>query len=298
MISIIISSINKANLAAISSNIKETIGTAYEIIAIENSEGRKGICEVYNLGVQRAKYDILCFMHEDIAIHTSNWGEIVSSTFKNNPNLGLIGIAGSQYKSLAPSGWHCYDIDADIQHYNIVQHYKFSTREKTLEYSNPTDTNLAFVACIDGVWFCLTREAAEFYSFDAQMLKGFHGYDLDLSLGINQKYKVGITFEILIAHFSEGNFNKAWLREILKVHAKWSSQLPLNLANLPQNKILKDEKKAFKNIFARMWNEGFKLSELFEMLWKSKTSKLMSPLLFFKLNKHLLKYLFKRRQLS
>ncbi|MBB2146439.1 hypothetical protein GM921_13135 [Pedobacter sp. LMG 31464] len=296
MISIIISSVNEVLLKNIKINVAETIGVEHEIIAIDNSKGEKGICEIYNLGAKLAKYDVLCFMHEDIKIHTLNWGEVVRHTFHDNKKLGLIGIAGSQYKSLTPSGWHCYGIDAEIQYFNIIQNYKFSKKEKSTEYSNPTAVKLAKVVCIDGVWFCCTREAVLSYPFDENLLKGFHGYDLDFALGINQNYEVGVTFEVLIEHFSEGNFNKAWLSEILKVHAKWREKLPINLAQLPQNKILLEEKRAFRSILKRMWNEGFSIAAMHSLLWDSRRSKLMTVGLFVKIYSQLIKYVFKSRQ--
>jgi hypothetical protein len=296
MISIIIASIQPEFLVNVSANISKTVGVDFEIISFDNANGAMGLCEIYNKGAAQAKYDILCFMHEDIKIHTINWGQIVQGIFNDNKKLGLIGIAGSQYKSLTPSGWHCYDIDAEIQYFNIIQNYKFSDKEKSTDYSNPTGVKLANVVCIDGVWFCCTKEAILSYPFDENLLKGFHGYDLDFALGINQNYEVGVTFEVLIEHFSEGNFNKAWLSEILKVHAKWREKLPINLAQLPQNKLLLDEKRAFRSILKRMWNEGFSIAAMHNLIWASRRSKLMTFGLFMKIYSQLMKYVFKNRQ--
>lgn len=73
MISIIICSKNKDLLKDVSANIELTIGVPYEIIAIENNKGEFGICKAYNDGASKAKYDIFCFMHEDISFETQNW---------------------------------------------------------------------------------------------------------------------------------------------------------------------------------------------------------------------------------
>lgn len=294
MISIIISSANKAYLDAITINIKDTIGIAHEIIAINNHNAERGICEVYNIGAKQAKFGILCFMHEDIKIETTNWGQHVVSIFEQNPDYGLIGVAGSQYKSLAPSGWHCYDIEApDIQYFQIIQHFKYDDRKESLAYSNPSNLKLAQVGCIDGVWFCCTKEAFATYQFDQELLKGFHGYDLDFSLGINQLYKVGVTFEVLIEHFSEGKFDEKWLREILKVHAKWSYMLPLNIAALPAHQMLVAEKRAFRNVFKKMLANNFKVNELIAVLKNSQKSAIMTKSLFFKLYFFIIKLVFK-----
>ena len=99
MISIIISSVNKNQLRLVAENIRKTIGVPFELLSFDNHEGKYGICEIYNKGIAKAKYDILCFMHEDIEIHTDKWGNIVSAYFENNKELGLVGVAGSDNKS-------------------------------------------------------------------------------------------------------------------------------------------------------------------------------------------------------
>src|ERR1700749_695104 len=106
MISVIISSVSPAYLEQVIKNVEDTIGVDHEIIAFDNRDGKKGICEIYNQGIGKARYDILCFMHEDIRILTANWGQAIQKTFNQNPDFGLLGIAGSDYKSLAPSGWN------------------------------------------------------------------------------------------------------------------------------------------------------------------------------------------------
>lgn len=50
MISVIIASADKAFLAKVSEDIKNTIGVEFEIIGFDNANAEKGICEVYNIG--------------------------------------------------------------------------------------------------------------------------------------------------------------------------------------------------------------------------------------------------------
>ncbi len=75
-------------------NIRATIGVAFEIIPIINSGGRIGICEAYNIGARRSKFGMLCFMHEDVRMHTMSWGKIVSRILQDK-SIGLLGVAGS-----------------------------------------------------------------------------------------------------------------------------------------------------------------------------------------------------------
>ncbi|RLJ77691.1 glycosyltransferase [Pedobacter alluvionis] len=294
MISIIICSINTANLSDIKKNISDTIGIEYEIIAVDNRVESKGICEVYNFAARESKFDILCFMHEDIKMHSENWGSKVLSIFRQNTNAGVVGVAGSTYKSLTPSSWHCYDIDAsEALNYNIIQNYKYSQKERVLEFSNPRQADLERVVCLDGVWLCCTKSAFNFYQFDEKLLNAFHGYDLDFCLGVGQKYSVFVTFDILIEHFSEGNFNKIWLKEILKVHQKWSSKLPVNLIGLRDEKIAVEEKRGFKNLLIRMHKEKFSAMEMLMVIVNARKSKIMTFKLYVKLLNFWLKVIFR-----
>lgn len=105
MISIIISSFRPNLFSDLIENIKDTIGIdEYEIIKIDNP-GIMGLCDAYNKGAADAKYKYLCFCHEDVLFHTQNWGELIISSFSKNPRIGIVGFAGSVYKTWIPSGW-------------------------------------------------------------------------------------------------------------------------------------------------------------------------------------------------
>ncbi|GAA4781442.1 hypothetical protein GCM10023231_06200 [Olivibacter ginsenosidimutans] len=236
MLSIIISSASNALLSQIKENIQRTVGIPYEIIIFKNSTGLKGICELYNTGAIQAKYDILCFMHEDILFETLNWGQKVINIFKKNSNIGLLGVAGSTYKSLTPSSWAPpFAFDKTPWRINIKQSFKRKDCPEKYDYENPENKEIERVACIDGVWMCSRKEIILEHRFDEDLLKGFHGYDIDISLTIHQKYAVCVTYEVLLKHFSEGNFENNWLMEIIKVHKKWLANLPINVEESIEN---------------------------------------------------------------
>src|SRR5690606_17150465 len=83
------------------------------------------------------------------------------------------------------------------------------------------------VTWIDGVWFCAPKKVAKEFPFDTN-LKGFHGYDVDFSMGIGQKYKVAVSHEVLITHFSEGHFSAQWFEAMIYIHEKWRHLLPIH----------------------------------------------------------------------
>jgi len=269
MITIIIASANAELLKNVTENISKTIGVSYEILSFANENGQYGICEIYNKGIKAAKYDVLCFMHEDIDIKTENWGQLVLDCFDGNFDLGLIGIAGSSYKAAFPSTWYSWVDKAN--RYNIIQRFKHSVVETRLDYHNPLNEKLALVTAVDGVWFCVPRSVTVDIKFDEQLLKGFHGYDLDISLSIGKKWDVAVTFDILIEHFSEGNYDRAWIEHMLLIHKKWSSALPIKNENsLNKKEAAICEMNAVKYFIDKMMFAGYKKRKMYEVLWQSK----------------------------
>lgn len=276
MISVIICSADPAELLTVKANITKTIGVVHEIIAFDNRDASKGICERYNEGVRRAQYDILCLMHEDIEMQTIGWGEKVIEIFEKNPAMALLGIAGGGYKSLTPSSWYNYHLQENGGFYcNLIQGYKHTGRDDMADYRNPRNELLSRVACVDGCWFCVRRSAALKYPFDEKLLKGFHGYDLDFSIAINQEFEVAVTFEILLKHFSEGNFNRKWLDEICKVHKKWSAALPLNIDNIPENHLKRIERHAYEVFLQeQVDHESYSKWYLIKLIWSTRRSRI------------------------
>ncbi len=263
MISVIICSANEQDLSKVKVNIAQTIGIPFEIIAIDNSEGKMGICEVYNRGAAQAQYGILCFMHEDIEMITPMWGNKVTELFDQNPKVGLIGVAGGGYKSLVPSSWYNADLEVNGGFYcSLIQGFKHSGETEFFDYRNPKDEKLSHVACIDGCWMCTKKSIVLEYPFDQGLLTKFHGYDLDFSLAVNQKYKVAVTYEIVLRHFSEGNFDSEWFEATLKVHKKWSWILPVNTDGLNEATLSRYERRAFKVFANNLLDQGFTYSQL------------------------------------
>ena len=68
MISVIVCSIQPKWLADLKENIESNIGVEYQLIAVDNRLEKKGICQVYNEAANEAKFNIVCFIHEDVLI--------------------------------------------------------------------------------------------------------------------------------------------------------------------------------------------------------------------------------------
>lgn len=269
MISIIISTYRPELFNNISKNIEATVGVPYEIIPIEN-KGLMGLCKAYNIGAERAKYDILCFAHEDINIQTKGWGEKINTTFRDNEKVGLIGVVGSKYKPFIPSGWsHPYADYANLFCSNIIQYYKDKTKLPDYSFLKPLQDNSPAVVSVDGVFFCTKKNIATECLFDQDTFKSFHCYDVDFSLQVFQHYQVIVTYDILIEHFSEGSFDKSWIDATLSLHTKWGGKLPLTTANISRQKQKSEEYNAFLFLYMISVRLKYDLKKIHVYLFKN-----------------------------
>ena len=227
MISIIICSRNSETLRQVSQNLEQTIGVAHEVIAIDNSRGEYGICQAYNLGAKRSNYGILCFMHEDLCFHTPNWGGKVVELLRDR-SIGVLGIAGGMYQLRAPVPWWFMGI-AYMREQVL---HSVPNEASTLHLVNPQEQNLADVAVVDGLWLCSTKEVWAQHPFDEKTFPAFHFYDMDYCTSIFPHYRICVTFDILIEHYSKGSINEAWLANALNYQRKWKKQLPFGVIKI------------------------------------------------------------------
>lgn len=285
MISIIVCSIDPELLSTLKKNIAATVGTPFEVIATDNRKTGKGICQVYNEAAAKARYDILCFLHEDISIQTSNWGGVLAELFKD-PTLGLVGVAGSSYRPLTPAAWGGLGAGTDYHH--IVQSDKHDRLRSKYILINRRNEKLARVVCLDGVWLCTTRSVFSKIQFDERTFKGFHFYDIDFSLSVAQHFKVEVTYDILIHHFSQGTYGKAWAEESLKYFEKWHKQLPIQIEPFDHKFIVKGEKVAFRSYTDTLVEFGLPLKDALTVLNKGNRFFNFSPKLFIKLVSYVL----------
>lgn len=289
MISVIISSADQRLLKTASANIEQTIGVPFEIISTENSSGEKGICEVYNNSASKAKYDLLCFMHEDVEIKTQDWGSKVLAQFAENPDWGVLGVAGSAYKTFAPSGWDVQGNEGEVRCIHYIQSYKSEQKPSELIKMPRDQTGSTSVVAVDGMWFCTLKKIVKTHPFDQSLLTGFHGYDLDFCLSLYPYYKVMVTYEVLMEHLSEGSFNKQWFGEILRIHQKRQHLLPAQTRDVSKKHQEIFEKRAWKTVLAYFFATGFRKKEVLKQLREHRSSGKIGLALFLKLSFYVLK---------
>lgn len=229
MISLIICSRQPDIPQLLKDNIAETIGVEYELVVIDNSKNQFSIFQAYNEGVRRAKYPLLCFMHEDILYHTLNWGEKVVEHFQDE-KVGLIGVVGGHYMPKCPASWWSTECKSGIFIQGDYRNKVYTPIKYNWEnYRTNFESSLS-VSAVDGLWFCLPKEV--FYKskikFDDISFAGFHCYDSDICMQVlNVDLEVKVVFDILIEHFSIGKHDKELIKQKVIFFNKWNKFLPI-----------------------------------------------------------------------
>ncbi len=261
MISIIVCSNRPNLLSQLQQNIQETIGlTQYEIVAHDNSSIKYGLCKVYNLCASKAKYGNLLFIHEDIVFHTEGWGQKLIEHLTDK-KIGVIGIAGSKYKSKLPGPW--WGVPKEMQHIHIFQH----TDTGRKEYSSiNSELNRQPIAIVDGVFMACRKSIWETNPFDEKTFSGFHNYDLDFSLSVGQRSKNLFVNDILIEHFSPGHYNQEWLASSILLIKKWKLILPQSSEKYTDFQMKWLELKSFEHFVALAVSLHSKLQPLLKYL--------------------------------
>ena len=209
-------------------NIEDTI-TAHphqqsfdhEVVIIENPKRKYNLFEAYNKGVEKAKGNILCFMHDDIEYLDTGWGERVTELFSSNPSIGACSVAGCQILRKSPSLF-------GISKYNAINIQKHDGQ--WLDTCNEPVP----LATFDGLWFCISRKCFETIAFDQDTFSGFHFYDMDTAVQLHAAgYSIMFIPHIPIRHNGKGATDVEWLTNSYKFYRKNKHLLPIITTEAP-----------------------------------------------------------------
>ncbi|MBQ5701900.1 MAG: hypothetical protein IIV68_07245 [Alistipes sp.] len=224
MFSIIVCSINPDNAQTLKQSIEATASMPFELIVFDNRQSGLGICQVYNQCAERAKYDYLCFVHEDILFHSKGWDAILAGKLSED-SCGVIGFAGGTAKYPYLYGWQ--NISTFCQ-----KHYLRGDGTKSSLRSSKSKSNFSEVVTLDGMCLCVRADVWGKHPFDAATFRGFHSYDTDFTTALFVAgYKNYVCHNVVLEHRSTGSFSKGWLESVKIYLNKWSCHLPLYVAS-------------------------------------------------------------------
>lgn len=242
MISIIICSRLRKCPLLFEEHIHATIGNVpYEIIWIDNSMNNRSMCQAYNYGVSQARYDYLCFMHEDIVFHSNDWGKTAIAAISDT-SVGMLGVQGCVYYCESTVYWTY----SGFRKAHIIKNND-GKKEKIIEQDYPCGDE---VVVIDGLWMFTRKSLFEnTIKWDEGSYAHFHMYDMDISMQLIHKgYKIKIMEEIWIEHKSNGNFNKEFYEDSIIFHKKWDDILPVGTIEMSNEVKTRSQKVALIQI--------------------------------------------------
>lgn len=218
-ISVVISTIKKENVF-----LKELLSKfahpKTEFLIYEN-DNQYSLSEIYNKGLSESKNDIIVFMHDDLFIETSSITKKILKLFENNPEFGIIGLAGTD-ELVSGMWWQKKEkMFGQVKHQHEGKIWKNT-------YSEGFGDNLKEVVCVDGLFFAVHKQRI-LEGFDEDF-KGFHFYDIPFCVSNFLKgVKIGVTTKIMVIHKSIGIVDKKWEKNKLFFEAKYGEKLPLTI---------------------------------------------------------------------
>lgn len=230
-------------LSVFLASVEETIGSDYELVVVDNSENRYDIFSAYNYGVAQSKGDILLFAHEDLVMRSHGWGAALEQYMVDDPEIGMIGVVGTQCLSKAPRGWNTFGVQGrNIKPICRLVQMTINSEdvfegEKGFRMTgyNPDSVEIIQAMAVDGLFFAIRRSLFDNGSirFDEETYGGFHVYDIDISMQVAQHKKVMIMLDVELKHISVGSYDKKYYESYYKYYMKWKDLLPMAVHQLP-----------------------------------------------------------------
>ena len=203
VVSIIVCASNNRQLQVSKQHLTTTVGIPHEFIGLNNEQVSLSLSAAYNAAGSIAKGQILVFIHDDVFVQQDQWGQILHRKFIDDKQLGLIGFAGTSYLQAKYPYWVASK--RPFIHGSVVHH---SNQIRLSNYSE--DKADQRVVAIDGLMMVATAAAFSQTQFDEEFFNGFHFYDLDFSVRVSEHFKVIVTRDLLLKHFSGGKFDDTW----------------------------------------------------------------------------------------
>jgi protein O-GlcNAc transferase len=211
-ISFMICSIRPERFSAIAARIG-TLFAAHDVEVIHIPDA-KSLCEGYNRGAEQAKGDVLVFCHDDIDLPDERFADRL---FAHLESVDMVGVAGAS--KIVSGNWE----HAGPPHlHGFVVHQPPGQAGWTCYVSGLQDALITGAQALDGVFIACKREVWEKVRFDEKTFDGFHLYDIDFSYRAYQEgFKTGVASDLLVVHYSLGNYDPAWQRFNLRFLEKF-----------------------------------------------------------------------------
>lgn len=187
-------------------NMKSTCGMDLNIIP---KIGYTSICKAYNEILDESDDDLIILCHNDIKMHTKDWGKIIKSLFDNHSKYGIIGNVGSNAwsgDSWMGKGGKPLGVLRQFTKYNCI----IGVSPKWCLFSPAFRCNdIVSAVTVDGMFMAIKKNRIKEH-FD-ENLTAFHFYDVMFTVdNLMKGVGVGVTYKLDISHYSDGIQDNKW----------------------------------------------------------------------------------------
>lgn len=177
---------------------------------------------LYNKGISESIYNIVVCLHNDVVL-SKDWGKKLLEDFKNNPEYGIIGKAGSTHFPESGIYWEKLYMSMVGQ---VYHHPK--GKDKFLSGYSPKLNYIIPVVTIDGLFMAFDKSKIN-HHFDESIGK-FHFYDHPFCLSnYFSGVKLGVTSSFEITHESIGQPNEEFFESKDVFLKKFGEKLPITI---------------------------------------------------------------------
>ena len=194
-----------------------------EFVGFDNTSNRYTLPEAYNEGSQKARGEILLFVHDDVQFKTSGWDVILYESYYALPNCGVVGFAGGTNAYNGPMTWWT-KVGENRIFRNMLQRLADGSDARYADSDEAVE-----VLGLDGFAFAIRRELIQDFQWSNDVGL-WHGYDLDLCYHVH--FVQGKTNYVLpvpvIHHLSLGTLNVEWGISMINIWIKYGEWLQVN----------------------------------------------------------------------
>lgn len=205
-------------------HLKETSGLkSIQVIEYVNN-GETSLTTLYNKGISESINDICVTLHDDIILE-KNWGKKLLKDFEENPDVSIIGKAGTLKMPESGIYWE------GMREYMVgLIWHKIGDKPKYLSSYSAKLDNLVDVVTVDGVFMAFNKTLLK-HKFDEEF-EQFHFYDHSFCIpNYLDGCRICVTFSFDLTHKSAGETNNEFEFAKLDFITKYGEQLPIEVKN-------------------------------------------------------------------
>lgn len=204
-------------------NHLKKVSSNAEIIEVVN-KGDISLTSVYNNILEKAKYDHVVLVHDDVKIE-KGFDKKIHRMF-NKTSYGIIGVAGTSIMPKSGIWWENRD-----NMYGEVFHINEFKKWVKLVYPAKFYRKIMPVVVVDGLFIAVNKNRIK--SKFNESYDGFHFYDITFCINnFTSGVKIGVTNQFDIYHKSIGVVSNQWRenKDIFKEEYKDILPIDLNYA--------------------------------------------------------------------